>query len=150
MTGVRFRHDTGFEMKCPDCRQFWPLDVEFWKLRNFARCRACHNDRGRVSDAAYYQRHRDERLAAQVRRRQRDNESKRRSRFDPERRPLVLARGRETQRRYYERKRTEILAARRAQYEARVGHPPTAGIGAPRLEVRSKLRAEIAACREVA
>ena len=48
--GVRWREDTGFELRCEDCatrkRQcFWPLAEEFWNLRSLIRCKSCERDR---------------------------------------------------------------------------------------------------------
>lgn len=44
MTGVRWRPDTGFEGKCGECAEFWPLDMEFWyPKQGLRRCRACYN-----------------------------------------------------------------------------------------------------------
>ena len=47
--GVRYRDDTGFELRCDDCagRQdgnpiYWPVTLEFWNPKaGMGRCRAC-------------------------------------------------------------------------------------------------------------
>jgi hypothetical protein len=54
--GVRYRPDTGFEMRCGDCRVFWPLDREFWNTerKTLQRCRGCEANRNaRARRAAY-------------------------------------------------------------------------------------------------
>lgn len=44
MTGVRFRSDLGYEGKCNECAEWWPLSDEFWvPPQGMARCRACIN-----------------------------------------------------------------------------------------------------------
>lgn len=49
-TGVRFREDVGFEMRCESCahkaiESYWPLDLEFWSpSKGMTRCRACWNE----------------------------------------------------------------------------------------------------------
>lgn len=44
MTGVRWREDTGWEGRCNECCDWWPMDMEFWYPRQgVARCRACIN-----------------------------------------------------------------------------------------------------------
>jgi len=44
MTGVRFRDDVGWEGRCNECCEWWPLDQEFWYPRQgVARCRGCLN-----------------------------------------------------------------------------------------------------------
>lgn len=48
-TGVRWRLDVGWEMRCSACRlakkaAWWPLTHEFWNPRKgMSRCRACWN-----------------------------------------------------------------------------------------------------------
>lgn len=45
MTGCRWREDTGFEGQCDKCRQWWPLDKDYWYLNyGMRRCRACHRE----------------------------------------------------------------------------------------------------------
>jgi hypothetical protein len=43
--GVRYRKDTGFEMRCFECpsgTRYWPLTPEFWDVyHGLNRCRAC-------------------------------------------------------------------------------------------------------------
>lgn len=42
MTGVRFRTASGFEGRCDMCREWWPIDTEFWDPKHgLSRCRAC-------------------------------------------------------------------------------------------------------------
>lgn len=53
MTGVRFRDD-GWEGRCDVCREWLPLDAEFWRTHRsvgWRRCRACVNER-QAADAA--------------------------------------------------------------------------------------------------
>lgn len=58
--GVRYRRDTGWELRCASCRKsrhtpfYWPLTHEFWDThRGLTRCKACwrnydlHNKRER-------------------------------------------------------------------------------------------------------
>jgi hypothetical protein len=40
-SGVRYRDDTGLELRCQACKSYWPLTREFWDFRAFRRCRAC-------------------------------------------------------------------------------------------------------------
>jgi hypothetical protein len=134
MTGVRYREDIGFEGRCDYCREWWPLEDDFWRLgRSFRKCRACHNDDQRVYDqkkrATIYRS-----PEAIARRRAADNERKRRERLDPVKGEALRARQREAQRRFYGRNRLRVLAHHRATYAERVGHQPTPGIGRPRLE----------------
>ena len=48
MTGVRWRADTGWEVRCKDCAKakvsaaWWPLTDEYWRRDSMIRCRACH------------------------------------------------------------------------------------------------------------
>jgi hypothetical protein len=61
-SGVRWRDDVGFEMRCEDClasakgQCFWPITLEFWNPerttekgtragRGMTRCRACWRER---------------------------------------------------------------------------------------------------------
>lgn len=44
VTGVRLRADVGWEGRCNECCEWWPLDEEFWYPRQgVARCRGCIN-----------------------------------------------------------------------------------------------------------
>jgi hypothetical protein len=59
-TPIRWREDTGWEYRCPECAKanrqcFWPLGPEFWdRPRGMARCRACWKARdARASRARY-------------------------------------------------------------------------------------------------
>jgi hypothetical protein len=51
--GVRYRPDTGFEMRCEGCAAkrvacWWPLTTEFWnQWSGLTRCRACVNEHRR-------------------------------------------------------------------------------------------------------
>ena len=49
VTGLRFRADTGWELRCDNCSRkqqqcYWPLDSDFWMPGRMTKCRACHND----------------------------------------------------------------------------------------------------------
>lgn len=137
MNNVRYRHDTGFEMRCPDCVQYWPLDEEFWPISsgNLARCRACHLERRAIYEkrkyAALHGRYRSP--EARARRRERDRIRHAEKRADPETRPAVLERQRRAGRAYYEAHRLEILEKRRAAATAKRGGPPRPGFGRPRM-----------------
>lgn len=37
----RYGEDTGFERRCPLCRDWWPLELTYWDKRWLTRCRAC-------------------------------------------------------------------------------------------------------------
>lgn len=59
VSGVRWREDTGFELRCETCAQdggqttYWPLTLEFWNPRDSMRfCRACLSRRRRVRERA--------------------------------------------------------------------------------------------------
>lgn len=41
MRDFRYSDDTGFERRCPECRDWWPVTLEFWDRRWMTRCRAC-------------------------------------------------------------------------------------------------------------
>lgn len=57
---VRWRDETGWELRCPDCSKrgqanhFWPLTDEFWNRRQMQRCLACAAVRRRQRDRARY------------------------------------------------------------------------------------------------
>lgn len=59
--GIRWREDTGWELRCPDCMAsrhgttYWPLTDEFWDKRNMKRCRACHRTQNRKWERAQYE-----------------------------------------------------------------------------------------------
>jgi hypothetical protein len=137
MTGVRWREDTGFEGKCDDCREYWPLDVEFWSLKHgLVRCHACHLEVRRQRESG---RRRTAFMSpeALARKRARDNERKRQERMDPERGDRLRERERLAQRRQYERNRAAQLARRRDYYArqaAAEGREVRVGFGRPRLE----------------
>jgi hypothetical protein len=41
MRDFRHREDVGFERRCPDCADWWPITLEFWDPRWTTRCRSC-------------------------------------------------------------------------------------------------------------
>jgi hypothetical protein len=48
--GVRHSRENGFEMWCFRCREWWPLDIEFWyPALGLNRCRACIAEAARES-----------------------------------------------------------------------------------------------------
>lgn len=53
--GIRWRDDTGWELRCEACRRdkeqrYWPLTHEFWDTnRGMSRCRACWVDSHRIN-----------------------------------------------------------------------------------------------------
>ena len=61
MTGVRYG-EMGFEGKCPECGQWWPLVPDCWyrsrNERQLRRCRACEGDRRNVERLSYLERRR--------------------------------------------------------------------------------------------
>ena len=132
---LRWREDTGFEAHCEYCRDWWPLDLEFWSPRNSLRkCRACYLAWRRTRDKASYRANPvPKRLRSQARR-DADRRRQQLARLDPERRPIILERQRQAQARYYERRGAEVREKRRLAYVASVGHEPTAGIGRPRMD----------------
>lgn len=107
MTGVRWREDTGFEGRCDYCREYWPLDVEFWQVTKVSMrmCKACIRE--------YY------RLAQ--RKRRADPEKRAKDREGVTEMRAVLTRyglmG-DYRRRWYLTNRETILANRRKRYEA--------------------------------
>lgn len=135
-SGIRYRDDVGFEARCGDCRTYWPLDLEYWDpAHGMVRCRGCHRDsrrardRGRTYVPAWMLT--PERLA---KKRAMDNARKKREREDAVRGPLLRERERLTRQRFYERDPEASRERRRDYYERLVGHPPTPGIGRPRVE----------------
>lgn len=104
--GVRWRDDTGFEMRCFECpsgARYWPLTPEFWDVRaGLSRCRACWLDFWRRRVRAI-------RAADPEYARAKDRAKYRRNR------KVVAIKRRE----YYQRNRLAILAKRRATYHAR-------------------------------
>lgn len=139
MTGVRWREDTGFEGRCDDCKEYWPLDEEFWTPKHgLVRCRGCHNEVRRERERGQ-RRRRAAFLSpeALARKRARDNERRRRERRDPERGERLRERERMAQRRLYERDHAGQLARRRDWYARKVaerGREVRVGYGRPRLE----------------
>ena len=91
-TGVRFREDVGFELRCEGCALkgvacYWPLDLEFWNpIKGMTRCRACWNEyqrnRMKTTRAASYrsaaQRTYQREWAARKRQQQREDEGRQR------------------------------------------------------------------------
>lgn len=55
MTGFRFREDVGFERRCPECADWWPITLEFWDKRWHSRCRACIKAWKRANQNSRYQ-----------------------------------------------------------------------------------------------
>lgn len=54
--GIRWREDTGWELKCPYCPRgqvYWPLGDEFWEKSRMTRCRACWraHEKARLTEA---------------------------------------------------------------------------------------------------
>jgi len=81
VTGVRWRSDTGWEGRCNECCDWWPLDHEFWYPRQgLARCRACQNLAQRRSERRIRAEEQDVIRAADRRRYRREWESERRKR----------------------------------------------------------------------
>jgi hypothetical protein len=91
-TGVRYRQDVGWELRCESCavlhgERYWPLTLEFWDPRHgMSRCRACwvayarrlrarspHQDYARAEAVRRYQRE----WAARKRAQQRADEGRR-------------------------------------------------------------------------
>lgn len=64
--GVRYREDTGFEMRCDECRTYWPLALTFWNPGTLQRCRGCEATRNRLSRRAAYWKNRDAELKRQA------------------------------------------------------------------------------------
>lgn len=136
MTGVRWRKDEGFEGQCEDCREWWPIDVDFFTPSHGMRiCRACFLERRRQRESGRSRRVIFMTPETLAKKRARDNERKRRERLDPERGDKLRERERIAQRQYFERNKDKMRAARRAYYERVVGHVPKAGIGRPRKDV---------------
>ena len=138
MTGVRWREDTGYEGRCDDCKEYWPLDDEFWSPKHgLARCRGCYlarraqREHGRKRPTKFMS------PEALANKRARDNERRRRERQDPERGDRLRERERMAQRRLYERDHAGQLARRRDWYARQVaknGREVRVGFGRPRLE----------------
>lgn len=73
MTGVRYDRALGeFVGRCDDCREFWPLTREFWRVDKAATaCRACHAER--IKDASRRYREARKRVSFSVVKRRRRN-----------------------------------------------------------------------------
>lgn len=62
----RFREDVGFERRCPQCCDWWPITLDFWDKRWHTRCRACirewkrHNQNRRYQEEPVYRETRKE------------------------------------------------------------------------------------------
>lgn len=101
--GVRWREETGFEMRCFECpsgTRYWPLTTEFWDVRaGMSRCRACWLVYWRRKVAAA--RRADPELAR----------ARGRAKYRRNRRVILIKR-----RVYFEENREKILARRRAKY----------------------------------
>lgn len=39
------------ELRCPHCDEWWPLDIEFWRLNEWDRCRSCKQESDRLRKA---------------------------------------------------------------------------------------------------
>lgn len=105
--GVRYREDTGFEMRCDECpngARYWPLTPEFWNIKHgMSRCAACW--------LVYWRRR-------QARVRNANPELVRardRAKYRRNRKVIILKR-----RVYYAEHREAILAKGRARYAAKV------------------------------
>lgn len=118
--GVRWRPDTGFEMKCPDCptdANWWPITPEFWYPRNLLRCRACLAElRRQEAKAAYWKDPEKER--ARVSAYQKANPETRRikQRQRNAERPEIRQ---AAARRFWQRNGERVLAQRREQRMAK-------------------------------
>ena len=58
-SGIRWRPETGWEARCPDCAAagvhcYWPITDEFWMPYAPGRCRACNARRAREYEKARY------------------------------------------------------------------------------------------------
>ena len=109
MTGVRYRED-GFQGQCETCRDWWPLELDYWLPRwGLRRCRACvkahradHQNARYRNEPAYREARREAaRLTAWK---------------DRVNKPDVIS---ERKRAYYEANRERILAVSRERYAAR-------------------------------
>jgi hypothetical protein len=107
--GVRYRADTGFELRCDDCAEsggvtcYWPITLEYWNpSAGMGRCRACWL-------AEWRRRQRAHRASDLEARRAHD-----RRRYHENRRVILLKR-----RVHYEENRELILAKARERYQRR-------------------------------
>lgn len=51
---VRYRDDTGFEMKCVVCLGWWPTTLEYWNPKaGLVRCRSCWRAYFRAKERGY-------------------------------------------------------------------------------------------------
>lgn len=106
---VRIRPE-GFEGRCPDCREWWALDLEFWnKPQGLARCRACNKDRHAKWQNNRY--HTDPEVRAK-----KIAAAALSARIERRTNPLGMS---DKKRAYYERHRERILANEKARYWAR-------------------------------
>lgn len=123
-SGVRWRPETGYELRCNHCRTYWPLSDEFWQRSGFTRCKACWAIYKRQRQRLDYHKHRERRVAYQrtyrvVARDVKNRCAKERYWADPE---TERAKARE---RYYAN-REVILARKKASYAAKkaaIRHP---------------------------
>lgn len=129
-TGVRWREDTGWELRCPDCAKrsdgphYWPLTDEFWdKNAGMSRCRACQREARNRRDRTRYQAdpaYRDKAL--------------RKTREDRRNNPEVARIKRQV---YYEENRERLIAQQHDRYWA----DPEPKRAAMRERYRAKRRA---------
>lgn len=51
---VRYREDTGFEMKCALCESWWPVSLEYWNAKaGLVRCKSCWRAYFRAKERGY-------------------------------------------------------------------------------------------------
>jgi len=123
-SAVRWRRDTGFEMRCERCAEknngirFWPMTLEFWKpSRGMTMCRACYAEYDRQVARENHANDRDRRNA-QHRRYYRENKDwilpKRRAYHEDHREQR-----RAYQKAYYLANRERLLEQERARKAAR-------------------------------
>lgn len=48
---LRFSQLDGFELRCPHCAEWFPLDAEFWRMNRWDRCIACFREAARLAAA---------------------------------------------------------------------------------------------------
>lgn len=119
-SGVRWREDVGYELRCRDCRTYWPLSDEWWSRRNFSRCKACAQRHKNALDRARYARDPE----ARARRRQylaayRRDARRAKSLYQFERYWSDPDAARKVARDRYYRDRDAILERKRARYADR-------------------------------
>lgn len=123
MKDFRYDREIGFERRCPECLDWWPITLEFWDKRWLTKCRACvktwrrnyQNEKYRTNPEFREVRKEAARLSAWM---MRVNEPER---LRERRRRNAIAtaeRRRERQRINYWANRDAILARRRARKDA--------------------------------